>query len=375
MSQPPATAGTPDPAGRLPRWRLVLGEGSESLGGLSAEQQTMDETLAYLYDRERSGQVGGTGPSQLTVPDWVNRVNELFPARTVEILTGDALERYGMVELVTDPEVLGRIEPSEALLRAVLSTKHLMNAEVLAAARQLVRTVVAQLVERLRPRLRLALTGRRDPQRRSRFRVASNFDPRATIRANLKNVNPETGGMVIREPLFVSRTRRESERWQVVIAVDQSGSMVDSVIHSAVTAAIFHDLPALKTHLVAFDTEVVDLTHESVDPVETLMQVQLGGGTDIARAMLYCETLVTQPRRAMVVLVTDLFEGGSEDSLRACVQRLCQQGTRVLVLGALTEDGTAEWNTALGRQLVSLGAQVAAMTPYDLAEWVAEAIQ
>lgn len=367
---------------RLQRWRLVLGEGSEKLGELDEQAGQQAEALAYLYDREATGSSGGvpggpggSGASKLTVPDWINRVHTLFPQRTREVLENDALERYGITEMVTDPKVLARVEPSEALLKAVLASKHLMSEEVLGAARTIVRTVVAQLVERMRPRLRMTLTGRRDPNRRSRFKVASNFDPRATIRANLKNVNPETGGMVIREPLFSSRTRHESERWQVIIAVDQSGSMVDSVIHAAVTASIFHSVPALKSHLIAFDTSVVDLTGESIDPVETLMRVQLGGGTYIDRAMLYAEGLVQTPRRAMVVLITDLYEGGSEPALVNCVSRLAQQGTKVLVLGALNTDGTAIWNKQLGTRLTRVGARVGAMTPFDLAEWVAEVIR
>lgn len=363
---------------RLQRWRLVLGEGSEKLGELSETAAGQSQVLGYLYDREgrgAGGGPGGSGPSQLTVPDWINQVQTLFPQRTREILENDALERYGITEMVTDPKVLARVEPSEALLKAVLATKHLMSDEVLRAARAIVRTVVNQLVEKIRPQIRVALTGRRDPNRRSRFKVASNFDPKATIRANLKNVNPVTGGMIIREPLFSARTRRESERWQVIIVVDQSGSMADSVIHAAVTASIFHAIPALKSHLIAFDTAVVDLSNESIDPVETLMKVQLGGGTNIAQAMLYAEGLVATPRRAMVVLITDLYEGGSEQALRNCVARLCEQGTKVLVLGALTCDGGANWDTALGQRLSRLGAEVGAMTPHDLAEWVAEVIR
>lgn len=360
---------------RLQRWRLVLGEGSDKLGEMSDLTAQRSVALGFLYDREGAGDEGGSGPSQLTVPDWINQVHTLFPQRTRELLENDALERYGIAEMVTDPEVLERVEPSEALLKAVLATKHLMSDEVLTAARAIVAKVVRQLLDKMRPRVRLALTGRRDPTRRSRFKVASNFDPLATIKANLKNVNPDTGGMVIREPLFSSRTRRDSERWQVIIAVDQSGSMVDSVIHAAVTASIFHAIPALKSHLIAFDTSVVDLTHESLDPVETLMKVQLGGGTHIDRAMLYCESLVETPRRAMVVLITDLYEGGSEQALRNCVARLCQQGTKVLVLGALTADGTANWNKSLGTSLQRAGAEVGAMTPYDLADWVAQVIR
>lgn len=362
---------------RLTRWRLVLGRGSEQLGNLDPQQQARSDALGYLYDRE--GQDGGAGAgygaSSLTVPEWINEIHTLFPKRTVRTIEEDALERYGMVELVTDKELLERVEPSETLLQAILQTKHLMSSDVLQAARQIVRKVVAALVEKMRPRIRRTLTGRRDPNRRSFFKVSANFDPKRTIRANLKNYSAETRQLVISEPIFYSRTRRQSEKWQFMVVVDQSGSMAESVIHAAVTASIFHGLPALRNHLIAFDTSVVDLTSDIADPVETLMKVQLGGGTDIAQAMRYAESLITEPRRAMVVLITDLYEGGSVQDLVQCVTRMVQGGSKVLILGALTTNGAASFDEELGRRLAAQGARVGVMTPYELADWVAEVIR
>lgn len=372
---------------RIPRWRLVLGPGSEPMGELDSASAQRERALGFLYRRGRGprgrgggsaqddGRQGGSQDSDLTVPDWINTIHELFPQRTVEILQEDALHRYGIVEVITNKESLERIEPSPSLLNAILRTKHLMADDVLDAARAIVRKVVRQLVEKLKPELVRSVTGRRDPLRRSRFKVANNFDPKATIRANLKHWSPERNQLVIREPLFVTRTRRQSERWQLIILVDQSGSMVDSVIHSAVTASIFHQLPMLKNHLIAFDTNVVDLTGQVNDPVEVLMGVQLGGGTDISRAMLYAEQLVEQPRRTMVVLISDLFEGGDVGELRRSVQRLTSQGTKVLVLGALDEEAAAVWNRAEAVALRERGAELAAMTPLDLADWVAKVVQ
>ncbi|WP_221739755.1 VWA domain-containing protein [Arachnia propionica] len=359
---------------RLTRWRLVLGEGSEGLGELEGMALERAAALDFLYDRESGARSAGSGGSSLTVPAWINQVEKLFPKRTIEIIQEDALERYGMLELVTNKDLLERVEPSEALLQAVLRTKHLMSEDVLGAARQLVRKVVQQLVERMRPRIVRSFLGRRDPQRRSHHKVASNFDPKRTIRTNLKNWSPELGKLVISDPVFVSRTRRHSEKWQFIIAVDQSGSMADSVIHSAVTASIFHQMPALRTHLVTFDTSVVDLTSEVQDPVETLMRVQLGGGTDIARAVTYCEGLVHTPRRAMFVLITDLYEGGSEAILTRSLARMVDAGVKVLVLGALTADGAVGLNEDLARRLARRGVKVATMTPHDLADWVTAVI-
>lgn len=360
---------------RFTRWRLVLGHGSEKLGELEEEDAARAGALAYLYDREGTGgRAGGSGSSALTVPDWLNQIHELFPRRVVRTIESDALDRYGMIELVTNKELLERVEPSEQLLQAVLKTKHLMSDDVLAAARQIVRRVVEQLVAKLKPRIKRTLTGRKDPFRRSFFKVAANFDPKRTVRANLKNYDAATGQLVISEPIFVSRTRRHSDKWQFVVLVDQSGSMADSLIHSAVTASIFHSLPALRTHLIAFDTAVVDLTSNIQDPVETLMKVQLGGGTDIAKAVRYAEQLLEVPRRSIVVIITDLFEGGNVAALRQTVRRLIGAGARVLILGALTTSGYESFDEKLGAQLASYGAFVGVMTPHELADWVAEVI-
>ncbi len=360
---------------RITRWRLMLGRGSENMGEIDGRAEAQSEALGFLYDRESTGAAGGDGPSTLTVPDWINQVHELFPKRTIRTIEADALERYQMMEMVTNKELLERVEPSEALLGAILKTKHLMNADVLAAARTIVSRVVKQLVEKLRPTIRRTLTGRRDPNRRSFYKVAANFDPKRTIRANLKNYSADTKQLVISEPIFYSRTRRQSEKWQFIVAVDQSGSMTSSVIHAAVTASIFYSVPALTNHLIAFDTSVVDLTSEITDPVETLMKVQLGGGTDIAKAMRYAEQLITTPRRAMVVLITDLYEGGSETQLVNCVTRMVGSGTKVLVLGALCDCGTASFDAQLGARLAARGAQVGVMTPHELANWVAEVMK
>lgn len=354
------------------RWRLVLGRIADDLAPLEALQQRQDEALDFLY-----GPGGGGDPdaaSTLSTTDWINEVYELFPRSVAEKIGDDALSLYGLTEIVTSPEALQRIEPSVSLMRAILNTKHLMDPGVLALARSVVDQVVRQLLRTLARPVRNPFSGPKDRQRRSRFRVAANFDPRSTVRANLKNVDPVTGQLVIAEPLFHSRTRRQQDRWQVIVCLDQSGSMVDSVIHGAVTASIFHGIGSLKTHLVAFDTEVVDLTGEVADPVEVLMKVQLGGGTDINRAMSYCRSLVENPRRTIVVLISDFLEGGPVDPLLATVAGLVGSGVTVLCLGALSTTGQAVYDHGTAAELSARGAHVAVMTPDKLAEWVAEVV-
>ena len=380
----------------LERWRLVLGAPAEpSFGALGGEGAERDAALDWLYGRDPdldrrgvrrgsgSGGGGGTvpgddrrggdGPSLLTTVDWLDAVHRLFPKETIERLERDAVERYEIHDIVTDPAVLERIEPDAALLRAVLRTKHLMNPEVLALARRIVDAVVRQLLERLTTEVRQAFHGTRS-RRPSRIRNSRNFDFHGTIRANLAHYRPDERRLYIERPRFVSRTRRHVEQWQLILLVDQSGSMLGSVIHSAVTAACLWGLPGLKTHLVAFDTSVVDLTSDVTDPVELLMKVQLGGGTDIARAVAYGAGLVENPRRAIVAVVSDFYEGAGGARLVREVRGLVQQGTQVLGLAALDEDADPDYDRTMAGRLAAEGAHVGAMTPGRLAEFVAERI-
>ena len=370
---------------RLVRWRLVLGAGAESaLGcGLSGSAAEQDRALGYLYDREygagrnvrQGGRSGGLGESALTVPEWINKVHELFPKRTIERIEKDALERYKLDEMVTNAEVLQRAEPSLSLLKAVLHTKHLMNQEVLAVARLMVKRVVDQLMEKLARPVQSVFLGALDRRRRSTLRVAKNFDARTTVRRNLGNFDPESKRLFIKTPYFHSRVRRHTDRWQVIILVDESGSMADSVIHSAVTAAIFHGIRSIRTHMVLFDTSVVDVTNDCADPVETIMKVQLGGGTDIGQALAYAQGLIENPRRTIVVLITDFYEGAPEGRLLQVTKQICESGATLLGLAALDERAEPNYDKEMARRMVLLGAHVAAMTPGELAEWVAQKVR
>ncbi|MEV6931061.1 VWA domain-containing protein [Dactylosporangium sp. NPDC051485] len=370
---------------QLQRWRLVLGEAGEAglAGGrLAGAAAAQDAALEWLYGRDEelrrrgvrpAGREGGDGPSIVTTVDWLDEITRLFPKETVERLERDAVERYEIHDVVTDPAVLARIEPNESLLRAVLRTKHLMNPEVLRQARRIVEAVVRQLLERLATDVRRAFTGTR-ARTPSRFRLARDFDVRRTLRANLGRYRPEERKLYIESAHFFSRTRRHVERWQLILLVDQSGSMTGSVIHSAVTAACLWGLPGLRTHLVAFDTEIADLTADVDDPVELLMKVQLGGGTDIARAVAYGTQLIEQPRRTIVALISDFYEGGNEARLVRLVAALVEQGTKVLCLAALDEQADPVYDRAMAQRLADTGAAVGAMTPGELAAFVAEQV-
>ncbi len=366
------------------RWRLLLGEAGEQAlstgAGRAGTLDAVDEALAWLYGRREAGadetdareRHGGDGASQLTVPEWINRIHELFPNETIERLERDAIERYGIEEVVTNPEVLERATPNAALLQAVLRTKHLMNPQVLALARQLVAQVVKELIDKLATQVRAHFSGRRSPHQYSPRGSSAQFAARATLQRNLKHFDPTSRRLVVQQPRFHVQHRRQLEPWQVFLLVDQSGSMLGSVIHAAVTASCLWALPGIKTHLIAFDTAIVDLTDHVGDPVELLMQVQLGGGTHIAHAVGYAAERIEVPRRAIVVLISDFYEGLPEAMLIAQVRALTAQGSKVLGLAALDEQADPVFDRELAAKLVEAGAEVGAMTPGQLAGWLAE---
>jgi Mg-chelatase subunit ChlD len=366
------------------RWRLILGKFADQQlpGGPGSDgYQRMDMVLEYLYGREYrergvrpDGDRGGSlDPSQLSIPGWIREVRELFPKDTVEVIERHALERYNMTALVTDAEILKKLEPNYELLKAVLTFKDTMQGEVLEVARRIVRQVVEEIIRKLASEVRQALWGRLNRNRHTNLKSAKNLDWRRTIRANLKNYNVEQKSIVLETLHFYSRTKTHTP-WHIIIAIDCSGSMIDSVIHSAVMAAIFKGLPSTRVNLVAFDTSVVDLSEAVDDPTQVLMSVQLGGGTNIAGALGYCETLVTQPSRTILVLVTDFCEGASPNGMLASIKRLRESGVKVLGLAALDSEANPNYDHQMAERCAAAGAEIAALTPLRLAEWIEKAI-
>lgn len=366
------------------RWRLVLGRYADHALTCSPEDSRLDGVLGYLYDRSYSGRGHrlGRGPgsshqggtldsSALRTVDWLNAARDLFPTSTLERMESDALTRYGMTELLADPTAVESIEASPALGAALLRHKGRIPPHLADGLRVIITKVVQEAVDRLRPPLTAALSGSRT-RRRSPHASARNFDWRATIGANLKNIDPATGRILVEDLRFVTRQRRRNLSWEVIVLVDQSGSMAQSLIHSAVTASILAGLPGVSVRLIAFDTSVVDLSHLVHDPVEVLMTCQLGGGTDIARAVAYAAQQVRQPTRTVVALVSDFDEGGSVSALVAQVASLAAAGVRTLGLASMTDDGQVWFNRAVAERVAEAGMTIGAMSPDRFATWLAE---
>ncbi len=365
---------------QLNRWRLILGSyarnqlsfgaGASLENGISC--MDLEEALDFLYNREQGEDVrreGSLDASRLTAATWITRIRKLFPKETVEILERHALERYNMTELLTDKEVLEKLEPNQELLKTILQLKHLMKGEVLDTARRIVRQVAEEIAKKLNQDIRRSLLGKIDRNTESPVRSIRNLDIQKTIQRNLKHYDREKEQILLEQVYFHGRTRRYS-KWRVVIAVDESGSMLDSVIHSAVMAGIFAKLPMLETKLVIFDTQVVDLSGHLEDPVATLMSIQLGGGTYITGALQYCETLINNPHRTMVVLVSDLCEGGSVAGLLSVSRGIIESGARLICLTALDMEANPVYDRHTAQQMADLGAFVGAMTPEALGDFM-----
>lgn len=365
---------------KLNRWRLIL-------GGFSSRQITfsrdahlengiscmdLEDVLDFLYDREQGEDVrkkGGLQQSHLTAATWITRIRKLFPKETVEILERHALKIYGMTELLTDKEVLEKLEPNQELLKTILQLKHLMKGEVLDTARRIVKKVAEDIAQRLQQELRHSMLGRIDRNASSPASSIRNLDVRKTIRKNLQHYDREHQTLMLEKVYFNRRTMKYNT-WRVIIAVDESGSMLDCVIHSAVMAGIFARLPMLDTRLIIFDTQVVDLSSHLEDPVATLMSIQLGGGTYIAGALTYCETLIENPHRTMVILVSDLCEGGRIQELLGVSRNIIESGAKLICLTALDMDANPSYDRNTAQKLADLGAHVGAMTPEALGDFM-----
>lgn len=371
----------------LRRWRLVLGryaERSLPAEGLTGAERRADRALDYLYAREMEkrglrrdkhnrGRTGSLDPSQLTPLGWLGELRDLFPQSVCETVQAHAIDTLGMRELLSDPAVLDALEPNKDLLKSLIAYKGLADPAMREKIREVTRKIVEDIVRRLRPRVEAALTGRPNRFRRSQLKSMQNFDWRATIRDNLKNWDAQRGVIVADRLRFYGRSRRRLP-WTIILCVDQSGSMLASTIYAAVMASILTALPAVEVKLIVFDTAVVDLSSEAHDPVEVLMSVQLGGGTNIAAAMEYSETLVTQPTRTVFVLVSDFEEGGSVSRMLAAAQRMASARVTLLGLGALSDDAAPVYDRRMAERLAERGMQIAALTPDRFAEWIGSVI-
>ena len=368
------------------RWRLALGRyAGKQLGGLSGSDGQRDEALEYLYGREYDarglarGQMGTRGagtldPTQMRALTWLGKAKVLFPEGVFETLQGHALDRYGLTDLLRDPELLDQLEPNKDLLKVLLSFHGRADPAIRDKLRAVADRIIRDLMDKLRSQVMRAFSGRRNRFRRSNIPSAANFDWRSTLRENLRTYDPQTQRIIAQNIRFNSREKRRLPR-TIILCVDQSGSMTDSVIHSAVMAAILCGLPGVTVKMVLFDTSIIDVSDQLADPLETLLSVQLGGGTNIGRAVTYCEQYITDPERTVFALITDFAEGARPRALFAALARMAEARVRMVGLTALDDLGTPFFDARIAQRAADIGMHVGAMTPDRFAGWLAEVMQ
>jgi Mg-chelatase subunit ChlD len=350
------------------RWKLVLGAAADADNAVEmpADYGALDQVLTALYDGERKGGLGGSAPR---VSRWLGDIRQYFPAEVVAVMQQDAMERLGLNQLLLEPEILRTVHADVHLVGTLLSLSRIMPAKAKATAREVVNKVVRELEQKLAEPLRQAVQG-------ALSRAVRNPRPRyheinwgATIKANMKHYQPAYH-TVIPERL-IGHGRRGQALKEIVLCLDQSGSMAASVGYAGVLAS----LKAVKTHMVVFDTAVVNLSENLTDPVDLLFGVQLGGGTDINLALSYCQQLITRPTDTILVLVTDLYEGGNEREMIKRAATLKASGVNLVVLLALSDEGAPSFDRRVAEQLAALGIPSFACTPARFPELMAAAIQ
>ncbi len=360
---------------RQRRWRLVLGEddAGPNLAPLEGVDLEIDQALAELYGSDRDSKRAGLGSSAPKVARWLGDVRRLFPASVVQVLQNDALDRLDLKAILKQPELIKAIAPDVHFVAKLLALKSVLPSEARETAREVVRTVVNQLLEKLAEPTRRAVAKGVKRALRTRRPRHPDIDWERTIRANLKHYQPSQR-TIVAERLF-GRGRARPGVGQIVLCVDQSGSMATSVVYAGIFASVLASIPSVATSVVAYDTSVVDLTAELADPVDLLFGIQLGGGTDTSRALTYVQTLFDRPNDAILVLVTDLYDGEGSKRMIELLASFVASGVQVVVLVALSDDGAPSFDHENARAVASLGVPVFACTPDLFPDFMAAALE
>ncbi len=359
---------------RQRRWRLALGATPDSpnQAPLDGDDQRMDEALAALYDDAESGARGGLGSSNPKVARWLGDIRRYFPSEVVQVMQKDAIERLNLNQLLLEPELLSQAEPDVHLVGTLISLNRVIPEKTRDTARSVVRRLVDQLLRKLEQPTRSAVQGALARSVRNYRPRLSEIDWHRTIRANLHNYLPEHQTIVPEKLIGYGRKRASMK--DVILCIDQSGSMAASVVYSSIFGAVLASMPALSTRFVLFDTSVVDLTDQIKDPVDLLFGAQLGGGTDIHRALTYCEGHVQRASDTVMVLISDLFEGGNEVGMMKAAARLKEAGVQLVTLLALSDEGKPCFDSRNAARFAALDIPVFACTPNQFPDLMAAAL-
>lgn len=355
----------------LRKWRLILG--SEAAGGtgltLSGTDLQMDKTLEALYESSRSGGLGASSPN---VSRWLGDIRTFFPSSVVQVMQQDALKRLNLTQMLFEKEMLETMQPDVHLVATLMTLSRVIPDKTKDTARQVVKKVVDELLRKLAGPTQQAIVGSLNRSARNRRPRHNEINWNATIKQNLKHYQPQYKTIIPETRIGWGRKRNALK--DVVLCLDQSGSMGSSVVYSGIFGSVMASIPAVKTKMVVFDTAVADLTEDLSDPVDLLFGVQLGGGTDIHLALNYCAQIITRPTDTVLVLITDLYEGGNEEEMRKKAAELVAAGVQLVVLLALNDDGAPGFDHGNAQFLSDLGVPVFACTPDKFPDLMAAAL-
>ncbi len=371
---------------QLTKWRMVLGSGeADGTGvGLSKELEQIDAALGALYEFENKGEfeygdgdsvkAGGGSGSSPSISRWLGDIRKYFPNTVVEVLQADAMKKPSLKQkMIFEPEILEKATPDVQLVATLMELKKLIPSKTKETARMVVQKVVDLLLEKLEMKTIAAISGALDKSQRRRRPRHSEINWSATILKNLKHYQPAYKTIIPETLLGYGRKSRKSLK-DIILCLDQSGSMGQSVVYSGIFGSVMASLPNVKTKMVVFDTEVADLTEDLKDPVDLLFGVQLGGGTDINKALAYCQDIVEQPDNTILVLITDIYEGGNVEQMHTRAKALVDSGVNVICLLALDDRGAPSYDKNNAKQFNEIGIPVFACTPDKFPDLMAAAI-
>lgn len=373
---------------QIRRWRLVLGQESEERfsgmadTSLSPEQDLMDQALAAIYNYKHtwqgsgSSQSGGHGPSDPQISHWLGDVRSLFDKELVKVIQNDAINRCGLKQLVLEPELLENIEPDTNLAATILMLKDQIPKRSKESVREFIKKIVEQINKLLEQDIKRAVTAAVNKRKHSPIPSAKALDFKTTITRNLKHYNKELETVVPEHFYFFERSSiTAANKWTIILDIDQSGSMGESVIYSSIISCILASMASIKTRIVAFDTNIVDLTEKSSDPVDLLFGFQLGGGTDINKSVAYCEQFIENPSKTLFFLISDLYEGGNRAALLRRIEDMKSSGVTVISLLALADGGKPYCDEQMAQKIAGLGIPCFACSPQLLPELLEKALK
>lgn len=345
---------------KLTKWRMILGKKADPKGSVAmpGEMKGMDETLEALYDSEKQSGLGNSSPN---VNRWLGDIRKYFPSSVVQIMQKDALERLNLQEMLFEPELLETIEPDIGLVGTLLSLKSVIPQKTKETARLVVQKVVDDLQKRLRNPMREAVTGALNRSVRNRRPKLREINWHSTIKANLKHYQQDYKTII--PHTLIGYGKKGQSLKEVILVVDQSGSMASSVVYASVFGAVMASLKALKTHMIVFDTAVVDLTKDLEDPVDILFGTQLGGGTDINKALAYAQSLIRVPNDTILILISDLYEGGNKTEMLKRAHQIKAAGVQFIALLALNDEGAPIYDKNIAASFAAIDIPSFACSP------------